>query len=139
MDDVLKLAEEALNEALKLDPTCDHANTLRGGSIWTFCDDCGKEWADDRGGFRPDPPNETIGTVLAALAAIRAARAECGWRPIAEMEVVEDNGVTLGMWRNGAWVTTPEVWYRSWAVDHGFTHFHRPQLPTPPQEADHGA
>lgn len=106
MDDVLKLAEEALELV--------------------------------RGEVAHPMTTEAQNAYIDALAAIRAARAECGWRPIAEMEVVEDNGVTLGMWRNGAWVTTPEVWYRSWAVDHGFTHFHRPQLPTPPQEADYG-
>jgi hypothetical protein len=33
--------------------TCRHETTHRGGSIWTICDDCGREWADDRGGFVP--------------------------------------------------------------------------------------
>lgn len=32
---------------------CIHETTHRGGAIWTICDDCGKEWADDRGGFVP--------------------------------------------------------------------------------------
>ncbi len=32
--------------------TCHHENTKRGGSIWTICEDCGREWADDRGGFK---------------------------------------------------------------------------------------
>jgi ribosomal protein L37AE/L43A len=32
---------------------CQHESTHRGGAIWTICDDCGKKWADDRGGFKP--------------------------------------------------------------------------------------
>lgn len=30
--------------------TCRHEETHRGGVIWTICDQCGKEWADDQGG-----------------------------------------------------------------------------------------
>lgn len=33
--------------------TCRHEETHRGGSIWTICDQCGREWADDQGGFEP--------------------------------------------------------------------------------------
>lgn len=29
---------------------CTHDSTHRGGVIWTICDDCGAEWADDKGG-----------------------------------------------------------------------------------------
>lgn len=38
--------------------TCIHENTKRGGTIWTICEDCGRKWADDEGGFVPyaDPP-----------------------------------------------------------------------------------
>jgi ribosomal protein L37AE/L43A len=38
--------------------TCKHENTHRGGAIWTICDECGRKWADDEGGFKPyrDPP-----------------------------------------------------------------------------------
>jgi hypothetical protein len=32
---------------------CRHEATHRGGAMWTICDDCGEEWADDRGGFKP--------------------------------------------------------------------------------------
>lgn len=41
---------------------CHHESTHRGGAIWTICDDCGKEWADDRGGFKPyvEPMEITI-------------------------------------------------------------------------------
>jgi hypothetical protein len=33
--------------------TCVHENTHRGGTLWTICDDCGRKWADDEGGFVP--------------------------------------------------------------------------------------
>lgn len=32
---------------------CQHESTHRGGVLWTICDDCGKKWADDEGGFVP--------------------------------------------------------------------------------------
>lgn len=72
-DEALRLAAEALEQALKLDPTCDHTDLVRLGAIWTKCEDCGKEWADDQGGFQPDGPNEIVEKIHAALAAIRAA------------------------------------------------------------------
>lgn len=55
--------------------TCVHENTHRGGGIWTICDDCGRKWADDRGGFKPysDPP--AVANARAHLAAIRSRRA----------------------------------------------------------------
>ena len=133
MDDVLKLAEEALEPFAFFERQWKEArrNAIRpaGDNIYGI---------HTNTEFEAMLTHSQLQAADYAIAAIRAARAECGWRPIAEMEVVEDNGVTLGMWRNGAWVTTPEVWYRSWAVDHGYTHFHRPQLPPPPQEGDHG-
>jgi hypothetical protein len=33
--------------------SCLHEETHRGGAIWTICDGCGREWADDKGGFVP--------------------------------------------------------------------------------------
>ena len=38
--------------------TCQHEETHRGGFLWTICDECGRRWADDQGGFVPyfDPP-----------------------------------------------------------------------------------
>lgn len=32
---------------------CQHDETYRSGSVWTICSQCGKEWADDEGGFEP--------------------------------------------------------------------------------------
>lgn len=68
--EVIASAEKALEGALALDPHCDHAYTHRVGAIWTICDDCGKEWADDKGGFKPDKPNKHILKIEEALALI---------------------------------------------------------------------
>jgi hypothetical protein len=32
---------------------CSHVETHRAGAIWTICSHCGKQWADDEGGFAP--------------------------------------------------------------------------------------
>ena len=41
---------------------CHHETLVRGGAIWTICQDCGAKWADDEGGFVPyqDPPKISI-------------------------------------------------------------------------------
>ena len=46
---------KALRGLLVLSETneCTHEETHRGGAIWTICNACGMEWADDRGGFQP--------------------------------------------------------------------------------------
>lgn len=31
---------------------CMHEETHRGGFLWTICDQCGRKWADDEGGFQ---------------------------------------------------------------------------------------
>lgn len=49
--------------------TCQHENTHRGGVLWEICDDCGGEWADDRGG-KPawkDPPEWDMARAALAL------------------------------------------------------------------------
>jgi hypothetical protein len=82
-----------------------------------------------------------------ALAAIRAARAECGWRPIAEMADHEafNQATILGRW--GWWYgQPPERWCfgncghmsKSEAIKSGYTHFYRPQLPPPPAREEVG-
>ena len=68
--EVIASAEKALDCALALDPHCDHAYTYRAGAIWTICDECGKQWADDKGGFKPDKPNKHILKIEEALALI---------------------------------------------------------------------
>ena len=51
----IKTLREALKGLLQYATLneCFHENTHRGGIIWTICDDCGKKWADDEGGFKP--------------------------------------------------------------------------------------
>lgn len=56
-----KLANEAEAQL------CQHEDTHRGGTIWTICDDCGRKWADDEGGFNP---YETPAYILAARATL---------------------------------------------------------------------
>lgn len=47
-----KMLRAALAGMLKAyDPKCEHKETHRGGAIWTICDECGAEFADDRGGI----------------------------------------------------------------------------------------
>jgi ribosomal protein L37AE/L43A len=49
------LLEFALKDMLNHydNTTCLHETTYRGGAIWTICEDCGRKWADDEGGFIP--------------------------------------------------------------------------------------
>jgi len=63
--DLIKTARSALDDWDR--NTCTHESTRRGGTIWTICDDCGRKWDDDRGGFVPysDPPG--ISALRAAL------------------------------------------------------------------------
>lgn len=76
-----------------------------------------------------------------AISSIRAARAEWGWRPIAEM-LDTDKSVTCGKWiklyRKWEWVTQPGWGNKKAAQMSGYTHFCRPQLPTPPAREEVG-
>lgn len=49
--------------------TCTHEITHRGGTIWTICDGCGENWADDEGGFVPHQDAPAVAAARAALAA----------------------------------------------------------------------
>ena len=55
MDKTREALAAALSKAIEeIDHnTCTHESTHRGGAIWTICDDCGRKWADDEGGFQP--------------------------------------------------------------------------------------
>lgn len=128
MSDVLKQVEEALVAALRLDQTCEHEDTHRGGAIWTICDQCGKQWADDEGGFQPDPPNATIEQICAALTALRGLQ----WLPIAELDDSDGQTFYAGRWRDGEWDWNIRH-SRAFAMACGYTHFCRPLLPQPPQ------
>ena len=60
----IKRLEEVLQGAIsEYDRNvCHHETLVRGGAIWTICQDCGAKWADDEGGFVPyqDPPKISI-------------------------------------------------------------------------------
>jgi hypothetical protein len=47
--------------------TCVHENTHRGGILWTICDDCGRKWADDEGGFVPHQDAPAVAKARTAL------------------------------------------------------------------------
>lgn len=53
----IKELENGLKKAIDLlyKDVCFHENLTRGGAIWTICTDCNRKWADDRGGFKPNP------------------------------------------------------------------------------------
>ncbi|AZR94999.1 hypothetical protein BBB39_15435 [Bordetella trematum] len=53
--------------------TCTHEETHRGGVIWTICDDCGRKWADDEGGFVPHQDAPAVAAARAALASAPVA------------------------------------------------------------------
>ena len=65
--EVLEQVKEALRHA-DLN-TCRHESRHRGGAIWEICDDCGQQWADDRGGFKRDKGDDLYAAALAALGA----------------------------------------------------------------------
>ena len=51
--------------------TCHHEDTYRGGAIWTVCRGCGKQWADDRGGFTPYEDPQQVAEARAFLAQLQ--------------------------------------------------------------------
>lgn len=69
----LKAENERLREAGRDllqhvdDQTCTHESVHRGGTIWTICDECGKEWADDKGGFQPHEDAPAVAAFRTAL------------------------------------------------------------------------
>ena len=69
---------EAAEALLKRDErnTCQHENTIRGGTLWTLCQDCGRKWADDEGGFPgfQEPPEWEA--LREAVSGLREAQAE---------------------------------------------------------------
>ncbi len=50
---------------------CQHESTHRGGVLWTICDECGRKWADDEGGFAPYQEPEYIARARAALSPLQ--------------------------------------------------------------------
>ena len=53
---------------------CEHDETYRAGFNWTICHQCGKKWADDEGGFRPDPEPPELRRAHDALDAVGEGR-----------------------------------------------------------------
>ncbi len=53
----LTKAKDIAKKALMLASrgVCAHEDTYRGGAIWIICHDCEMKWADDEGGFKPNP------------------------------------------------------------------------------------
>ncbi len=47
---------------------CPHEETHRGGLLWTICDQCGKRWADDQGGFKAYEEPAAVTAAWAILA-----------------------------------------------------------------------
>lgn len=134
MADVLKLAEEALEMHL-LHMKHNHVTYL--GFNY---DEERKEQTLAREYVTSDRPEQ-------ALAAIRSARSECGWRPIAELTTADEfnQSTILGRW--GFWCgQSPERWClgncghlgRAEAINSGYTYFCRPQLPPPPAREEVG-
>jgi hypothetical protein len=76
-DEQIRVALEGLLRHVDRE-TCTHESTHRGGAIWTICDDCGRKWADDRGGFKPyeDPPAVAFARALLASSAPRPMAAQ---------------------------------------------------------------
>jgi hypothetical protein len=112
MTDVLKLAEEALSSAIE----SHYAWSNRSGYL----------------------DIETYTTLQENSKLIRAARAECGWRPIAEMERLETYEVACGAYTiTGEWVVM-RFQTANAAIGLGYTHFYRPQLPPPPTREEVG-
>jgi hypothetical protein len=50
--------------------TCTHESIKRGGAIWTICEDCGRKWADDEGGFKPHVDAPAVAAAREYLAAL---------------------------------------------------------------------
>jgi hypothetical protein len=65
----------------------------------------------------------------AALTALRGLE----WKPIAEMEEIENDPVYVCIAGDPAWVSRFTVVSKKRAVKAGYTYFCRPILPTPPK------
>jgi len=120
MQDALKLAEEAL---VGMRPTS------RGPGCY-----CPDGW---------DAPAATLHharctAARKALASLETAQAEWGWRPIAEMERFEHDGVRIGYWIGDQWFVAEYTVFKADSVPSCYTHFTRPQLPPPPAREEVG-
>ena len=65
-DELLKSLRWAVREIER--NTCSHEDTEQLGFIWTRCRMCGKQWADDEGGFVPHKDCEELEAARSAIA-----------------------------------------------------------------------
>lgn len=133
--DALKLAEEALERASTLLVATRDFIEANPVSEYTVVFD---EAECDGGCLREDVQTCNEWQVKQALTAIRAARAEWDWRPIAEMQSFEPEPVRIGCYGAHGWVVAPYSVCRSSEVASRYTHFYRPQLPPPPAREEVG-
>ena len=129
MTDVLKLAEEALERASTLLVATRDFIEANPVSEYTVVFD---EAECDGGCLRDDVQTCNEWQVKNALTALRAARAEWGWRLLSDLGRAATGDVTVGRWLDGKWVTREFNCYADIIVGLGYTHYAVPQLPTPP-------
>jgi len=95
------VGEEALREALKgvlfeYDRnTCAHEETHRGGSLWTICDQCGRKWADDEGGFQPYADPTAVANARKIVCELVTSHPTTGQETVA---TPRDGGVREARW-----------------------------------------
>jgi hypothetical protein len=75
------------------------------------------------------PGDESAEKCREALTALRGL----DWKPMAELEAFEPQGVRIGYHGIVSWVMAPYIAYRRGEVTSTYTHFCRPILPTPPK------
>lgn len=74
----------------------------------------------------------------AAIEALRAARAQWGWKLLSDLGKARTGLVTVGRWLDGKWVTQEFNCYADIIVNLGYTHYAVPQLPPPPARDEVG-
>ncbi len=117
--DVLKMGEEALEPFAAFAAYIEaHPRSGMGDEMY------GLDNSDDARLRQSD-----LKAARAALTALRGLE----WKPIAEMERFEDDGVWVGKWGLIGWTTDYPFCSQPHAVNCGYTHFCRPILPTPPK------
>ena len=89
---------------------CHHESTHRGGVLWTICDDCGRKWADDEGGFVEYREPIPITDLRAALS---APAEQDGWQlvPVGLTEAMHVAGVRTIVHCTGNDDWPPRVWH----------------------------
>jgi len=134
MENVLKLAEEALERASTLLVATRDFIEANPVSEYTVVFD---EAECDGGCLRDDAQACNEWQVKQALTALRAARAEWGWRPIIGLDDSGREPFYAGKYDGSKWDINI-LHSRNFAAACGYTHFYRPQLPPPPAREEVG-